>query len=276
MDKKNLVDSLNSIETSLKEVLGILKKGKDTLIPKIDTKQKCEKTSLLWFEEIEPNLINFKIEKTVLSSYHEQFDELLKLSASASRVKIYLSLLPLILSNFKKELTLEVMKSSPPIKQFNQLEDILKNVSDEERQYFTEALGCANHGFFRAGVVLGWSAAIHRMHTVVEKKGFDEFNKKSKEMKSITDGRYKRFSKSFNVHNFSEFQSMVFDNDLLWVLEYWGLIDSNQRDRLGICFTMRNNAGHPGQATISPENLLSFYSDLKNYIFDNENFTLDD
>ena len=73
----------------------------------------------------------------------------------------------------------------------------------------------------------------------------------------------------------AELQSTVFDNDILWILEYWELIDSNQHDRLSICFTMRNNAGHPGKAIISPENLLSFYSDLKNYIFDNEHFSLD-
>ena len=114
------------------------------------------------------------------------------------------------------------------------------------------------------------------MQNIVAKKGFNEFNKKSKEMSAIQEGRYKQFSKSFSIHNLSELQSTVFDNDLLWVLEYWGLIDSNQRDRLGICATMRNNAGHSEQATISFENLLSFYSDLKNYIFKNENFTLED
>lgn len=148
------------------------------------------------------------------------------------------------------------------------------NVEDKERIYLTEAVGCANNGFFRAAVVLGWSAAVHRMHKIVQKKGFDEFSKQSKELSRINEGRYKRFTKSVTIHNLSELQANVFDKDLLWILEYWGLIDSNQHDRLSICFTMRNNAGHPGEASISPENLLSFYSDVKNYVFDNENFKL--
>jgi len=276
MDKKNLIDGLNSIETTLRDSLTVLKPQKETLKPKTDIKQKCEKSSLLWFEQIEPSLNDFQIEKSVINAYHDLFDELLKISVSSSRVKIFIEIISSILTNFKKDLTLHVMKSSSPIKQFNQLEDILKNVSEKEKQYFTEALGCANNGFFRAATVLGWSAAIHRIQQTIEKKGFDEFNAKSREMKDIEEGRYKRFKKIFNVHNMAELQSTVFDTDLLWILEYWELIDSNQHDRLSICFTMRNNAGHPGEAIISPENLLSFYSDLKNYIFDNENFAIAD
>ena len=274
MDKKKLIDGLNSLEFSLRDSLTVLKTQKETQRPKIEIKQKCEKSSLLWFEQLEPSLNDFQIEISVVNSYHDLFDQLLRISVSGSRVKIYLELISSILTSFKKDITLEVMKSSSQIKQFNQLEDILKNVSDKERQYFTEALGCANNGFFRAAVVLGWSAAIHRIQQIIEQNGFDIFNEKSREMKDIEEGRYKRFKKVFTVHNMAELQSTVFDTDLLWILEYWELIDSNQHDRLSICFTMRNNAGHPGQAIISPENLLSFYSDLKNYIFDNENFTL--
>jgi len=37
---------------------------------------------------------------------------------------------------------------------------------------------------------------------------------------------------------------------------------------------MRNNSAHPGEAVISKENLLSFYSDLKTIIFDNSKFGL--
>jgi hypothetical protein len=112
------------------------------------------------------------------------------------------------------------------------------------------------------------------MHKVIEKLGFDEFNKKSEEMKNINEGRFKRFKKSFNIHSLSELRATVFDNDLLWVLEYWGLIDSNQHDRLSACFTLRNNSAHPGEAPITEENLASFYSDLKNIVFDNPKFKL--
>ena len=275
MNQKNLIDNLHLIEVDLKNIRTALKKAKATSRPNVSIQEKCKNSSILWFNQIKPNLSNFQIKKNIMEHYDKQFNELLRRSVSASRIKTYLPLVSSILLNFKNDLTLQEMKSSIPIEQFNHLDDILDDVSEKEREYFAEARNCARHDCFRAAVVLGWSAAIFRMQNMVEKKGFDEFNKKSKEMKAILEGRYKRFSKSFNIHNLSELQSTVFDNDLLWILEYWELIDSNQRDRLGICAMMRNNAGHPGQATISYENLLSFYSDLRNYIFNNENFVLE-
>jgi len=229
---------------------------------------------LRWFELIESNLSEYEIDVVIIKKYYELFDELLKISVSTARIKSYKNNIVSIITKFKEEIIIVIMKSSQQLKQFNQIEQILENVDDKERVYLTEAIGCANYGFFRAAVVLGWSAAVHRMHKIVQKRGFNEFSKQSKELKKISEGRYKRFTASVTIHNLSEFQTNVFDKNLLWVLEYWGLIDSNQHDRLSICFTMRNNAGHPGEASISPENLLSFYSDIKNYVFDNENFKL--
>jgi len=146
------------------------------------------------------------------------------------------------------------------------------NVTEEEADYLTESINCARHGYLRASAVLAWNAAVHRMHTVVEKQGFEQFNKKTEEMKKIRQGRFKRFGKSFNVKSLSELRAAVFDNDLLWILEYCGLIDSNEHDRLSSCFTMRNNCAHPGEAPLTEENLASIFSDLKGIIFDNADF----
>ena len=110
MDKKKLVEELNSVETNLREVFTTLKGIKDTLKPRNDIKQRCEKASLLWFEQIEPNLVNFEIKKTIVDSYHGLFDELLKLSVSSSRVKMYIGLIQPILTNFKKDSHMSFLK----------------------------------------------------------------------------------------------------------------------------------------------------------------------
>jgi hypothetical protein len=94
-------------------------------------------------------------------------------------------------------------------------------------------------------------------------------------MKKIENGRFKRFNKSFDVVSLSDLEATVFDNDLLWVLDYWNLIDANQHDRLQICFTMRNNAAHPGDAPITEQNLASAFSDIKNMVIDNPKFKLE-
>jgi hypothetical protein len=179
-----------------------------------------------------------------------------------------------IRSSLTNEIIVPVVTSPGQIIGTSGLAKLIENATEEEKKYFEEALGCASRGFLRASVVLGWCGAVRRIHKVIEKIGFAKFNKASMQAEKRKDGRFKRFSKHFNVQSLSELEATVFDNDLLWVIEFMGLIDANQHERLTVCFTMRNNAGHPGEAPITPENLISFYSDLKTMIFDNPKLKL--
>jgi hypothetical protein len=66
----------------------------------------------------------------------------------------------------------------------------------------------------------------------------------------------------------------VFDTDLLLILEFLGLLDSNQNARLRYCFDMRNHSAHPGQAPITGENLYSFFSDISQIVLKNAKFAI--
>jgi hypothetical protein len=66
----------------------------------------------------------------------------------------------------------------------------------------------------------------------------------------------------------------VFDNDILWIIEGMGLIDSNQHARLKGCFDMRCHSAHPGEAPITRYNILSFFSDIIEIVLANEKFQL--
>jgi len=272
MRKEDVLIRLDQAQNSLEQLRVELSRIKTDNVYRKDVKQLVNQISIRWFEEVDPVLPTFGVSDEVKTKYHNLFDKLLNLSVKVSRRKSYLQVLEDVLANLKNDLSIPIMKSVGKIVSMAHLAKVLENVSDEEKEYLDEALGCASHGFLRGSVVLGWNAAVHRLHKVIERLGFDQFNKKSEEMKNITDGRFKRFKKSYNVHSLSELRATVFDNDLLWVLEYWGLIDSNQHERLSICFTMRNNSAHPGEAPITEENLASFYSDLKSIVFDNPKF----
>ena len=272
MNKAEILENLNQISADLKKNRTKLNRTTRTNVSKKETRDEIQKTATIWFEKIEMQLTSLKTDEKIIQKYHKYFEKLLNLSLTTSRKTSYLNIIDTILDKFNAELIVWVIKSAVQIEQFKQLVKILTNVTEKESEYLNEAIGCANNNFFRGSVVLGWSAAIHRIHKTIERLGLDEFNTKSQEMRSIDSGRYKRFNKVFSIHNFSELQITVFDNDLLWILEYWGLIDSNQHDRLSSCFVMRNNSGHPGEASISPENLLSFYSDLETIVFRNRNF----
>ncbi len=272
MRKEDVIEGLNKVEDSSIKIRKEISKISSITVNKKEIKDSTKELCKYWFEEIEPPLQRFGISEDITRKYHGLFTNLLELALKISRKETYLKKFDNILFNFKEELHIPVIKWAGSIISVTHIAKILDSATDEEKDYLNEALGCASHKFLKASVVLGWSAAIHRLHKTVEKLGFDEFNKKSEEMKNITEGRFKRFKKSFHVQSLSDLSATIFDNDLLWVLEYWELIDSNQHERLSICFTMRNNAAHPGEALITEENLASFYSDLKTIIFDNPKF----
>ncbi|NMC80301.1 MAG: hypothetical protein GYA59_13150, partial [Chloroflexi bacterium] len=167
-----------------------------------------------------------------------------------------------------------VQKHESLYAKFPSLESILINATGLEIDYLKEAIECANLGKKRAAVILGWCAAVNRLHLCIERDGFTKFNQASMQMSSIQTGRYKRFNKRFDIQNLSDLRMTVFDNDLLWGLEFLGLIDGNQHEKLEICFTMRNISAHPGEANITDENLLSFFSDINSLIFANPAFAL--
>lgn len=276
MNKKELLASLKLIEQFLTRKNKKHSKSSNIFVSRKKEKEEFQIYSKKWFEEVEPLLSYFGVEKIIEKKYHNLFTRLLELSLKNSRKSTYQKLICELLSDFKKDLIIPIIKSAGKITSISNLTKILENVTEKEKTYLNEALGCAQYKFFRGSMVLVWCAGVHRMQKKVEQLGFDEFNAKSVEMKAIHSGRFKRFNKSFNIHSLGELKATVFDTDLLWILEYWCLIDSNQHERLSICFTMRNNSAHPGEAPIKEINLASAFSDIKSIIFDNPEFALED
>jgi hypothetical protein len=92
-------------------------------------------------------------------------------------------------------------------------------------------------------------------------------------MASQQKGRFKKFNSVQNVTSLSEIRE-VFDSVVLWIIEGMGLVDSNQHTRLRSYFDMRCHCAHPGEAPITPYNLMSFFSDLNEIVFNNPKFAL--
>lgn len=274
MKKETLIAELKGIDKRLDALANDISKSTSDFVAKKQIMQNAEAIATSWFENVEPCAQHFGISEIVDSKYHGLFEQLLKLSLKNSRKLTYQKTITAIRESIKEDLILVAIKSADKITSFANLPNILENANDEEKEYLNEALGCAKNSYLRASMVLVWCAAINRMHKTVEKLGIAEFSKKSQEMKKIDTGRFRRFKKSFELVSINDLETTVFDKDLLWVLEYWGLIDSNQNDRLQICLTMRNNAAHPGDATTTEPNLASAFSDIKTMVFDNPNFKL--
>ncbi len=239
-------------------------------------RQRAEALGSEWCNEVCPQLLaNGGFDVAKLADYSVEFERLIKLSAPSNLRTSYLSVLDSVTKQFRTDFILPIQQGkvafSPALTSFDKFLTQIGGV--DESDYLKEALSCAKHGYFRAATVMGWCAAIDRIHRKIEELGFVKFNVASARMASEKTGRFKKFNQTQNVNSLSEIRE-VFDTIVLWIVEGMELIDSNQHTRLHACFEMRCHAGHPGEAPTTEYNLLSFFSDIEQIVLSNPRFAL--
>jgi hypothetical protein len=270
-----MIDKLKSYLAELKALRKALKSETVKQIAKKDLRSRAEQLGTQWFSEFSPQLPQQAgISAEILERYSEGCARLITLSGPNNLKTSYLDILDGLIKSFRNDLILPAQTNSSPASSLSLLHNILKDLPDpEENEYLQEAISCAQRGFFRAAVVLGWSAAVDRIHRRIEVLGFTQFNVTSTQMASQQKGRFKRFNSPQTIGSIGEIRE-VFDSIILWVIEGMGMIDSNEHTRLRSCFDMRCHCGHPGDAPITEYNLMSFFSDLNEIIFRNPMFRL--
>lgn len=268
--------TLASLQDSLKSLQKTVSANKSEIVTKAEMRNAAKNISTIWFDEV-LGKINQRMTfpNDLLDLYSQRFKSLLKLSTSPNRKASYEKVLKEVLKNFKDELIIPLHTQIPDVNANSSIYDqIIGDMpEDDEKSYLSEALNCAKQGYLRAAIVLGWCSAINRIHRKIELLGFLQFNSASATMKSQTVGRFKRFDKVYSIGSISELRE-VFDTDFLWIIEFMGLIDSNQHTRLRSCFDMRCQSAHPGDAPISDYNLMSFFSDIKMIVLSNDKFKI--
>ncbi len=268
-----MLDLLDSILTRSKKLRKALRAHKPRLVNAQSLRAEAKSLGSLWHQDGVPK-VSPHVDPTVLARYSEAFTRLIKLSGPGNLAKSYLDALEVITKSFSKDFLIPIQQGAFVSSTPTEFDAFLLSISDgEEGEYLAEAISCAKHGFLRAAVVLGWSAAIDRVHRRIEGIGFDQFNGASIQMAGQLAGRYKKFNQKQSVTSLGEIRE-VFDNVILWIIEGMGLIDTNQHTRLRSCFDMRCHSAHPGEAPITTYNLLSFFSDLDQIIFKNPKFKI--
>ena len=268
-----MVNDLKKLLEDLKAFRKALKAESFGRVNKRALRDSANELGSRWHSEIGPHLRS-SIGPEVFDRYYAAFTRLIRLSAPNNLRTSYLQTLGEIIPPFRNDLIIPAQQgllSTATPSAFDNFFAALRN--PDESEYLREAIGCAKAGYFRAAAVMGWSAAINRVHRKIDGIGFRQFNITSAQMASQQSGRYKRFNQTQNVNSISEVRE-VFDNVVLWIIEGMGLIDSNQHTRLRSCFDMRCQSAHPGDAPITQFNLLSFFSDLDQIVFSNAKFTI--
>lgn len=266
-------ESLQMLWTRLKALRKSLKSETVQTVGKLALRKQANALGRDWHKDFAPKL-KHSLSSESLENYDSQFTRLLKLSAPNNKVASYLNAIDLIIKPFNDELLIPSQQGALIEFATSSFDAFFANLSSaEEGEYLAEAIACAKAGHLRAAAVLGWSAAIDRVHRVLECNGLDKFNSMSQQMQAATTGRYRKFSKGQDVNNISELRE-VFDSTILWIIEALGMIDTNQHKRLVSCFEMRCHGAHPGDAPITTYNLMSFFSDLDQIIFRNAKFKI--
>lgn len=268
-----MLDALRTLRKHLGALQKEISSVKTQRIARKSIRNKAEEIASRWFSEFSEVLVKqHELSPDLIESYSKHFGRLIKVSAPNNLKKSYDDILRAILKSFRDDLIIPLQVQPKDTTKASLLYDVLDVLpSAEESVYLKEAIECARHDFFRNSVILGWCAAIDRIHRVIERSGFPKFNIASATMASQTAGRFKKFNAVQNVSSLSEVRE-VFDTIILWVIEGMGLIDSNQHTRLRSCFDMRCQCAHPGDAPVTQNNLLSYFSDLSEIIFKSDKF----
>jgi hypothetical protein len=226
-----------------------------------------------WFDVVRPSLEKARLSADTIDVFSRHFEELLLMSGGRPAKSVYVRTVAETLTAYKAAIVHQIEIGSFTSSAGLSIAPYIEGLPVAEGDFLDEAQRCLSVEALRGCIVLGWCATISRIHHKIEEIGFAAFNKATEEMAAKTVGRFKPYNKKFSVESLSELQR-VFDTELLWILEYLTLIDSNQHQRLRHCFDLRNHSAHPGLAPITGENLYSFFSDITKIVLKNPKFEL--
>ena len=270
-----LLDNLKALHKRLNDLRKSISNETANTISKAVIRDEAEQIGAYWFSGLDDELASYAIiDETLLQTYSDNFSRLIKISAPNNRKSSYEVVIRNLTKKYRDDLILPIQKNPASPTNESLLTKMLSGLPNiDEDTYLKEAVKCASHGFYRASVVLGWCAAIDRIHRTIDKGGFPRFNVTSSTMASQNQGRFKRFNAAQNISSLSELRE-VFDTIILWIIEGMNLIDGNQHTRLKGCFDLRCQCAHPGDAPVTEFNLLSYFSDLNEIVFRNPKFQI--
>ena len=266
--KSAMVESLRALQDGLSDIAGVIQATNTVMLGPTAFGQLVDDAVQTWAERVEKEIRKFGVDESVCLKYRDGLRKLHSLASKRNKRKSHLRAIRDLQTCFHADLLQPVMfhggaDPSDAIKQ------IIADIPyPDQKGYLEEALKCIESDCKRAATVLGWSAAMHHIHSKIEEIGFDKFNKKTDEMSKQTKGRFKGFKASAPVESISDLREVP-DRRILWALDGMGILESNQRQRLEYGLDMRIQASHPGDAEVTLTNLESFFSDLSTLVFRN-------
>lgn len=151
------------------------------------------------------------------------------------------------------------------------VESIGSSFSETELRYIEEAVFCLETHCFKAATLMIWSSGIERILEFV-KKDFGDFNRATTSMKRNKTSVWKHFADNFqrNVTSKEDFMFRSNDLHLLCYLAYKKIISVPRFHDLRAHYQTRCNCAHPTDIDLAPNNVVSIFENIYDYIFNNQ------
>jgi len=241
-------DELEAYFEELKDLQSRLIRLGNKEITRIDLKRRLSEASKSWFR-FSTGLHNSDVlDDDSLNMIDSNFQGILESTSIRSRASTYRQKLEPVISCFLGKVIVPIIQEAgnPARVIARQINAAVTNyVSSEELIYINEATNCLIAGCNRAAIMMLWSAAIARLHSTIEKIGFNAYNLAVTSVVSKQGNPYNRVSKSPQISSLPELQR-IRDFDIIVVgMELWkyDLQIFQELDRL---LGLRNDVSHPG------------------------------
>lgn len=204
-----------------------------------------------------------------LGALDKQLRDVLEGTNVRTRSSAYRTRLGPVLSSFMDKVVVPTIRyEGNPIQVAARqlLAEFAGKVTSDEQSYLEEAARCLASRCNRASIILLWAAAMSRLHSSIEKIGFNAFNEAVENTAQKKGNPYNRISKA-QISSLPELQRSR-DFDLLVVgMDLWKY-DLQVFEELDRLLGLRNSAAHPGMLKPNALDVQQYATKLGNYVFD--------
>ena len=197
------------------------------------------------------------------------FQEVLQSTNVRTRSSAYRKKLSVVLPIFIDKIIVPVIRhegSPTQVASRQLLAAFAGKVSTDEQGYLEESARCLSSKCNRAAIILLWAAAISRIHSAIEKIGFNTYNLALDQTVQKKSSPFSRVSKS-PIASLPELQRSR-DFDLIVIgMELWKY-DLQVFEELDRLLGIRNSAAHPGMLRPTALDVQQYASKVATYVFD--------
>ena len=196
------------------------------------------------------------------------FREILQSTTVRTRSSAYRKKLSIVLPVFTDKVVVPVIRhegSPTQVASRQLLAEFVGKVSSDEQGYLEESARCLSSKCNRAAIILLWAAAMSRVHSAVEKIGFNAYNLAIDQTVQKKGNPFNKVSRS-PISSLPELQRSR-DFDLIVVgMELWKY-DLQVFEELDRLLGIRNSAAHPGMLKPTALDVQQYASKVATYVF---------